>query len=79
MAATCHISPIVTPNQDLILSNRMVFPAIREVISALSSLSPEKKTIIFAIQDFHAKEMILAIMLENKASNPVSVSCLKVG
>jgi hypothetical protein len=45
----------------------------------LSSLSPDTKTIIFATQDFQAKEMILAILLGNKAPNQVSVSCLKVG
>ncbi|QFS52134.1 hypothetical protein GXM_09628 [Nostoc sphaeroides CCNUC1] len=40
---------------------------------------PENKTIILATQDFQVKKMILAIMLENKASNPVSVTCLEVG
>jgi hypothetical protein len=38
-----------------------------------------KRRIDFGTQDFQAKEMILAILLGNKAPNQVSVSCLKVG
>ncbi len=45
---------------------------------ALPSLSPEKKHIILAIQDFQAKDMIFPIMLENKAPNPIAASYLKV-
>jgi hypothetical protein len=45
---------------------------------ALPSLSPEKKHIILATQDFQAKDMIFPIMLENKAPNPIAASCLKV-
>jgi hypothetical protein len=45
---------------------------------ALSSLSPEKKRIILATQDFQAKDMIFTMMLENKAPNPIAASCLKV-
>jgi hypothetical protein len=36
------------------------------------------ETKILAKQDFQAKEIIVAIMLENKAPNPIAVSCLKV-
>jgi hypothetical protein len=35
--------------------------------------------LFFITQDFQPKEMILAIILENKAPNPVSISCLKAG
>jgi hypothetical protein len=46
--------------------------------SALPSLSPEEKHIILATQEFQAKDMILPIMLENKAPNLIAVSCFKV-
>jgi hypothetical protein len=45
---------------------------------ALPSLSPEKKHIMLATQDFQAKDMIFPIMLENKAPNPIAASCLKI-
>jgi hypothetical protein len=42
-------------------------------------MNSRQKIIILTAQYFQPKKMILAIMLENKAPNPVYVSCLKVG